>query len=213
VQQVRAAGGQVLQQPAGIRAGVVDPGLRPGGVLAQPDRPTVAAAPAVINHAVQRVPGGTGELFQGCAHRLSDQLQAGQVPHGRQDMGGAGALGGALADQPGLLQPGQGQVKEPVRAPLPSAVNLNVDLDLVLCVLAQALTTAFRLRLPGNYATATTDTLQRRFLDTPARSSATPTASPSRSTAATTRHSPRGKPSYRQPVPWWEGRQLHFGFA
>ena len=33
-------------------------------------------------------------------------------------MGGVGALGGALADQPGLLQPGQGQVKEPVRPPV-----------------------------------------------------------------------------------------------
>src|SRR6266542_3010758 len=50
---------------------------------------------------------------------------------------------------------------------LSSTVNLNVDLDVVLCVLAQALTAAFRLRLPGNYATATPDTLQRRFLDTP----------------------------------------------
>jgi hypothetical protein len=37
---------------------------------------------------------------------------------------------------------------------LSSAVNLNVDLDIVLCVLAQALTAAFRLRLPGNYAHA-----------------------------------------------------------
>jgi transposase len=50
---------------------------------------------------------------------------------------------------------------------LSSAVNLNVDLDVVLCVLAQALTAAFRLRLPGNYDAATPDTLQRRFLDTP----------------------------------------------
>jgi hypothetical protein len=50
---------------------------------------------------------------------------------------------------------------------LSSAVNLNVDLDVVLCVLAQALTAAFRLRLPDNYDTATPDTLQRRFLDTP----------------------------------------------
>ena len=41
---------------------------------------------------------------------------------------------------------------------LSSAVNLNVDLDVVLCVLAQALTAAFRLRLPGNYAHATPDT-------------------------------------------------------
>ena len=58
--------------------------------------------------------GGAGELFQGCSHRLGDQLQAGQVPHGGQDVGGVGALGGAVADQPGLFQPGQGQVKEPV---------------------------------------------------------------------------------------------------
>jgi hypothetical protein len=50
---------------------------------------------------------------------------------------------------------------------LSSAVNLNVDLDVVLCVLAQALAAAFRLRLPGNYAHVTPDTLQRRFLDTP----------------------------------------------
>src|SRR5215470_20016621 len=28
-----------------------------------------------------------------------------------------GALGGPLADQPGLLQPGQGQVQEPARPP------------------------------------------------------------------------------------------------
>ncbi|MGE5289138.1 MAG: hypothetical protein ACM3ML_18480, partial [Micromonosporaceae bacterium] len=38
---------------------------------------------------------------------------------------------------------------------LSSAVNLNVDLDIVLCVLAQARTAAFRVRLPGNYAHAT----------------------------------------------------------
>ena len=50
---------------------------------------------------------------------------------------------------------------------LSSAVNLNVDLDVVLCVLAQALLAAFRTRLGGGYATATPDTLQRRFLDSP----------------------------------------------
>ena len=37
---------------------------------------------------------------------------------------------------------------------LSSAVNLNVDLDVVLCVLAQALTAAVRLWIPGNYANA-----------------------------------------------------------
>jgi hypothetical protein len=49
---------------------------------------------------------------------------------------------------------------------LSSTVNLNVDLDVVLCVLAQALLAAFRNRLGPGYATATPDTLQRRFPDT-----------------------------------------------
>ncbi len=45
-------------------------------------------------------------------------------------------------------------------------VNLNVDLDIMLCVLAQALIAALRTRLPG-YATVTPDVIQRRFLETP----------------------------------------------
>ena len=49
---------------------------------------------------------------------------------------------------------------------LSSAVNLNADLDIMLCVLAQALTAALRARLPG-YASVTPDVLQRRFLETP----------------------------------------------
>lgn len=49
---------------------------------------------------------------------------------------------------------------------LSSTVNLNVDLDIMLAVLAQALLAALRSRLPG-YAAATPDTLQRRFLETP----------------------------------------------
>jgi transposase len=49
---------------------------------------------------------------------------------------------------------------------LSSAVNLNADLDIMLCVLAQALTAALRARLPG-YATVTPDVIQRRFLETP----------------------------------------------
>jgi hypothetical protein len=114
-QQVRVAGGQVLQQPAGVRPGVVHPGPGPGRVLAQADRPAVAAAPVVAGQAFQRVDGGAGEFLQCGADRLGDQLQAGQVPHRGQDVGGVGALGGPLADQAGLLQAGQGQVKEPVR--------------------------------------------------------------------------------------------------
>ena len=49
---------------------------------------------------------------------------------------------------------------------LSSTVNLNVDLDVMLAVFAQALLAALRTRLPG-YAAATPDTIQRRFLETP----------------------------------------------
>ena len=95
---------------------------------------------------------------------------------------------------------------------LSSAVNLNVDV--VLCVLAQALTAAFRLRLPGNYAHATPDTLQRRFLDTPGEIIST-------STGITIKINRRAcSPVLRgadlpadTTVPWWNGRQLHFEFA
>jgi hypothetical protein len=97
---------------------------------------------------------------------------------------------------------------------LSSAVNLNVDLDVVLCVLAQALTAAFRLRLPGNYAHAAPDTIQRRFLDTPGeiindgnsitvkinRRAYSPVLRGADLPADTT-------------VPWWDGRQLRFEFA
>jgi hypothetical protein len=84
----------------------------------------------------------------------------------------------------------------------------------VLCVLAQALTAAFRLRLPGNYAHATPDTLQRRFLDTPGEIS-------SDSAGITVKinrraYSPvlRGAdPPADTTVPWWDGRQLRFEFA
>jgi hypothetical protein len=48
---------------------------------------------------------------------------------------------------------------------LAGAVPLNVDLDVALSVLAHTLCAGLRRRLPG-YATATPDTLQRRFLST-----------------------------------------------
>jgi hypothetical protein len=97
---------------------------------------------------------------------------------------------------------------------LSSAVNLNVDLDVVLCVLAQALLAAFRLRLPGNYAHAAPDTLQRRFLDTPGEIITT-------SDGITVKINRRAySPVLRHAdlpgdttVPWWGGRQLRFEFA
>jgi hypothetical protein len=96
---------------------------------------------------------------------------------------------------------------------LSSAVNLNVDLDIILCVLAQALTAALRQRLPG-YATVTPDTLQRRFLDTPGE------IIHHRDTI-TVRLSRRAySPVLRQAdlptevtVPWWDNRTLRYQFA
>ena len=97
---------------------------------------------------------------------------------------------------------------------LSSAVNLNVDLDVVLCVLAQALLAAFRLRLPGNYAHATPDTLQRRFLDTPGEiistSSGITVKINRRAYSPVLRHADLPADTT---VPWWGGRQLHFEFA
>ena len=78
---------------------------------------------------------------------------------------------------------------------LSSAVNLNVDLDIMLCVLAQARRRrVLRNRLPGYRPAA--DVLQRRFLETPAPSSptTTPGPAPSASTDAPT-HPCSAKPT------------------
>jgi hypothetical protein len=96
---------------------------------------------------------------------------------------------------------------------LSSAVNLNVDLDIILCVLAQALTAALRQRLPG-YATVTPDTLQRRFLDTPGEIF-------NHGDTITIRLNRRAySPVLRQAdlptdtvVPWWGNRTLRYQFA
>src|SRR5712691_170061 len=97
---------------------------------------------------------------------------------------------------------------------LSSTVNLNVDLDIMLCVLAQALLAAFRTRLGAGYATATPDTLQRRFLDSSGTISV-------RGDAITVRIDRRAySPVLRQAslppdttVPWWHDRRLHFEFS
>ncbi len=97
---------------------------------------------------------------------------------------------------------------------LSSAVNLNAGLDVVLCVLAQALTAAFRLRLPGNYGHATPDTLQRRFLDTPGEIISTGTGITvkinRRAYSPVLRHATLPADTT---VPWWGGRPLRFQFA
>ena len=96
---------------------------------------------------------------------------------------------------------------------LSSTVNLNVDLDVVLAVLAQALTAALRARLPG-YATVTPDTIQRRFLETPGQII-------TGDDAVTIRLERRAfSPVLRSadlppatPVPWWQGRAIRYEFA
>jgi hypothetical protein len=96
---------------------------------------------------------------------------------------------------------------------LSSTVNLNVDLDIVLCVLAQALLAAFRTRLGPGYATATPDTLQRRFLDTPG------TITTDSDTITVTLSRRAYSPVLRQSgipatttIPWWPDRRLCFRF-
>ena len=96
---------------------------------------------------------------------------------------------------------------------LSSTVNLNVDLDVVLAVLAQALTAALRARLPG-YATVTPDTIQRRFLETPGQII-------TNGNAVTVRLERRAfSPVLRSadlppatPVPWWGHRPIRYEFA
>ena len=96
---------------------------------------------------------------------------------------------------------------------LSSTVNLNVDLDITLCVLAQALTAALRARLPG-YAAVTADVLQRRFIETPGKIITI-------GDTVTVRLDRRAySPVLRQAdlpndttVPWWGNRTLRYEFA
>jgi transposase len=95
---------------------------------------------------------------------------------------------------------------------LASAVPLNVDLDVALSVLAHTLCAALRRRLPG-YATATPDTLQRRFLST----GGTILNQGERITVRLDRrtYSPvlRSADLPDTQIPWWGGRTLHLDYA
>ena len=95
---------------------------------------------------------------------------------------------------------------------LSSAVPLNVDLDVVLSVLAGAVCASLRRRL-GGYEAATPDTLQRRFLST--GGTIRTTASEVIVRLARRTYSPvlRGADLPEVPVSWWEGRRLRFEFA
>jgi hypothetical protein len=94
---------------------------------------------------------------------------------------------------------------------LSSTVNLNVDLDLALCVWAGAAIAHLADRLPG-YAGKTPDTLQRRFLETPGHITQTTNGN------ITVHLDKRAyQPTLRQadlpqntPVPWWAGRTISY---
>jgi len=96
---------------------------------------------------------------------------------------------------------------------LAGAVPLNVDLDVVLSVLAHTVCAALRRRLPG-YGSATPDTLQRRFLTTSG-------IILNRGTEIVVRLDRRTySPVLRQAslpetitVPWWGGRTLRYQYA
>ena len=96
---------------------------------------------------------------------------------------------------------------------LAGAVALNVDLDVVLSVLAHTICAALRRRLPG-YHTATPDTLQRRFLST----SGTILNHGQEIVVRLNRRT--YSPVLRQAdlpttlnVPWWNRRRLRYEFA
>ncbi|MFJ2746231.1 hypothetical protein ACIO3O_41960 [Streptomyces sp. NPDC087440] len=55
-------------------------------------------------------------MFQRGPDRLKDQLQAGQLASGGQDVGGVGALFAPLLDQSGRRKPCHGQVEQLVGA-------------------------------------------------------------------------------------------------
>jgi hypothetical protein len=96
---------------------------------------------------------------------------------------------------------------------LAGAVPLNVDLDVVLSVLAHTICAALRRRLPGYHA-ATPDTLQRRFLSTGGIIT-------SHGDQITIRLNRRTySPVLRQAslpetitVPWWGNRTLRYEYA
>ncbi|MFB7089180.1 hypothetical protein [Streptomyces sp. NPDC056296] len=58
--------------------------------------------------------GRVDDFFEAGTDRFGEQLQAGQVTYRGREMGGVGALRGALAHQASLLEAGQREAEEPV---------------------------------------------------------------------------------------------------
>jgi hypothetical protein len=95
---------------------------------------------------------------------------------------------------------------------LASAVPLNVDLDVVLSVLASTICAALRRRLPG-YHTATPDTLQRRFLQTGGLLHTTDDTITVRLDRRAYSPVLRSADLPDTTIPWWDDRRLHLEYA
>ncbi len=94
---------------------------------------------------------------------------------------------------------------------LAGAVPLNVDLDVVLSVLAHTVCAALRRRIPG-YATATPDTLQRRFLSTGGQILNQGNEIIVRLDRRTYSPILRQADLPTTEVPWWGGRRLRYEY-
>jgi hypothetical protein len=95
---------------------------------------------------------------------------------------------------------------------LASAVPLNVDLDVVLSVLAGAICASFRRRLPG-HESATPDTLQRRFFSTAGKIVVDDRSVRVRLDLRTYSPVLRAADLSSVQVPWWDNRRLIFELA
>ncbi len=111
---VRSVPVEMFQEPDGVVSGGKDPGLGLGGVLAQADRSTVAQPPVLVDQPVQQV--GEMPAISSSAARTASVISSRRVgiAHRGQDVGGVGALRGALAHQSGLLEAGQREVEKTV---------------------------------------------------------------------------------------------------
>jgi len=95
---------------------------------------------------------------------------------------------------------------------LASAVPLNVDLDVVLSVLAGAICASFRHRLRG-HESATPDTLQRRFFSTAGKIVVDDRSVRVRLDLRTYSPVLRAADLSSVQVPWWDNRRLIFELA
>jgi hypothetical protein len=96
---------------------------------------------------------------------------------------------------------------------LASAVPLNVDLDVVLSVLAGAVCASLRQRLGTGYTAATPDTLQRRFLSTSGVIINHDNTIIVRLNRRTYTPILRSADIPDVAVPWWGGRTLRFEYT